>query len=293
MDRISCAVCNLICRTLQAANLKSFGFNRDDGEASETLANLIHSSPIIERVVVYDGLGKQTSRTLATLDSTSWSKLRLLDLETDTSPEFVPVLGRLPLLEALNINPGTRTQHPSFKASPSGPLFPRLTLLRAFGTDLGSTPTRLLLCPESAPRLTDLTLIAEDDTPTANYLQVCFSTFLSNRPALTDVTVFVPTVRLSPESQATLDTIQPLFGLKGLTNLTVSLPFALNDVALRTIPKTWPSLQTLNLGGKNQPHHRTDVTLGGLTHLVANSPRMRHLTLNFDDSAKSPDPQVE
>lgn len=270
---------------LQAADLRSFHFDHDhDGDAPATLANLIHSSPSIESVVMFDGTGSRTSRTLATLDSTSWAKLRVLDLQGRTSPEFVPTLGRLPVLEALHLNFGDNSGHSSSNPSPLEPLFPRLTLLCVFSAGLNSIPIQLLLGPGSSPQLTDLTLIAEDYAPTAYFLQDWFTTFLSNRLGLTEITVFAPTVRLPLECQATLETIRPLFALKKLVNLTVSFPFALNDATLRTIAKTWPTLRTLNLGGTNQPYHHTDVTLGGVVRLVANNPFLRDLTINFDAS---------
>lgn len=270
---------------LQAVNLQSLGLTGvDHWDAPATLANVIHSSPVIESLRVLDILGKQTSRTLATLDSTSWSKLRLLDLQTDTSPEFVPILGRLPVLEDLQINFGSRSGHPGFIPSPSEPLFPRLKSLRAFGTDLSSIPIQLLLGHGSAPHLTGISLMAEDDEPTAYFLQDWFTTFLSNRPALRDISVFVPTVELTLESQATLDTIQPLFTLKKLVNLAITLPFALDDNALSAIAKGWPSLQILDLGGTNHPHYHTSVTLSGIVQLVANTPRLENLSLNFDAS---------
>lgn len=218
-----------------------------DGDAATTLANVIHSSPDIEDVNVNNLRGQQTSRTLATLDSTSWNKLRTLNLRTSTSPEFVPILGRLPVLDSLKIKFGQSATHPNFKA--------RLTLLSAFVADLALIPVRVLLGAGSTPRLTELSLIMENDVPTAASLQECFMTLSTgNHPAVKDITASTP-LPPSPDMldfQATLSTIQPLFAFKGLIFLFVELPFMLDDAELLVLTKAWPSLETLDLGGRGQ-----------------------------------------
>lgn len=259
-----------------------------DGDAgAATLANVIHSSPDVETLDVMYKPGRQTSRVLAMLDATSWYRLRELCLMTETSSEFVPILGRLPVLDALYIKFEKSTKPPNVESSSPGSLFPRLTSLHVFSADLASIPTQLLFGAGNALRIADLCVNIDGHIPTATSLQECFATllFASNRTALTQISVLIPTVESSldmQDFQATLSTIQPLFALKGLTFLSVGLPFMLDDAGLLVIAKAWPSLSALHLGGQSQRYHHSDVTLCGLVHFIAGVPDLDFLTLNFD-----------
>lgn len=267
-------------------NFTDWGKNEDD-QASGLIANLIHFSPALVNLVLAEDFGTRISGALAMLEPTSWSKLRVLCLESYVSPQIVPTLGNLPALETMEIRFIDNEEHHSPNTTSSKSLFPRLTSLQLSAANLTSIPTQFLLGPGNAPRLIELTLYMTDDVPVASSLRECFATLLSRRLGLTRITVLAPPMRLSPQTvqdRATLGTIEPLFALKGLSDLTVSLPFTLDNAALLSIAEVWPSMEVLNLLGQDQPYSRTDVTLGGLAHFVAKCPSLRHLTLNFDAS---------
>lgn len=258
----------------------------EDGEASVLIANLIHFSPALENLVLAEDFGTGISDALATLEPTSWSKLRVLSLESYVSPQIVPTLGNLPALETMEIRFIDDEEHHSPNTTSSKSLFPRLTSLQLSAANLTSIPAQLLLGPGNAPRLIELTLYMTDDIPVASSLREFFATLLSRRLGLTRITMLAPPMRrLSPRYRATLGTIEPLFALKGLSDLTIpSHPFTLDNAALLSIAKVWPSMEVLVLGGQDQPYHDTDVTLGGVAHFVAKCPFLQHLTLNFDAS---------
>lgn len=271
--------------SLQSVTLSTIGPDPNDSWAiSVALVNIIQASPTIESLVVHDFNCEQTTHIRpATVGLTSCSRLRRLHLLRSISPDLVPILGQLPVLEELQLKFGDNSGHPSLEHSTSEPLFPRLKSFHALGADLASIPVEWILDPRNAPLLTELTFAATDNKLTADFLQNWFTKFC-DRMALTALDVFIPAVELPPGSRATLETIRPLFALEGLVNLNVSFPFALNDDALGVIAETWPKLQTLNLGGRDRPFHSTDVTLCGVVRLVANSLSLRDLTINFNAS---------
>lgn len=269
--------------TLRAVSLVSLEKSDD---VCGVLANLIHCSPALERVEIHSPRDSQTSHALVTLDPTSWSRLRTLRLAGEIPPGSAAILGRLHGLRTLYVCfGGGDVTPPGLEAITSNHLFPLLVTLKALGSSPASIPIQLLLGGDSAPHLKCLVLGWISAPPNALYLKECFQ-LVRNRPRLRELSIYAQPIQLSPDTlelQATVDTIQPLFALKNLEDLTIYVPFALDDDALQTIAGAWPAMITLTLGGE-QPYHRTNVTLCGLAHFVLNSPSLRHLALSFDAS---------
>lgn len=139
---------------------------------SVALVNIIQASTTIKSLVVNDFHYEQTTHIgPATGVLKSWSGLRRLHLFRPISPDLVPILGQLSVLEELRLDFGDNSGHPSLEHSPSEPLFPRLKSFQALGADLASIPIEWIPDLHNAPLLTQLAFAAKKKKPTADFLQ--------------------------------------------------------------------------------------------------------------------------
>ena len=261
----------------------------------QMLVKLQESAPHLQHLKLYVDVPPYSSVIISAMSSALVSFKHLVSARTGLLPitqEALHRLAELPHLEAIEVRlPDTMTEQDVESLHPTRldqffPVLRELHLVHRFNL----APIQHIVQHVQSSRLEIIRVVILEMNVPLDTIPSFFSVVLdrSNRDDIKELVIQTSDPAEhgpcgEPESHFTAQHLEPLFALRGLTNLglRLSCTFNLNDAALGRAATAWPDIRILEVGPCSAQKD-TEVTLAALVPFAQHCPKLQTLGFTLD-----------